>query len=613
MDVVTGLLSHVEGNYTEVPIGKRELVGFTDQRYCWLFAHLFFNPSYWLILKREGFSGNLALPGSFSVMQFMGGEIFTEVDRLLLSLGFLRLVQLYELSHQEPFLNQMSHYDLYQTVKDDLLRGRLKLFKLERGYEDKLTDDNSYLYSNPNLHGHGNPITYQRNLLAETLGNEIANRWLGKELVDKIHFDRWDITRRLQYAYDTHAAIGEAIYGTLKGLLDVGIFVVKVVGGEIKFQFELNSALANVAGHTLTRDMDAAHQALLKHGALLQARYDSQKTFVKDVAALAEKGYQLFKLLENDYQSRLLIYDFIDSYLESSTYRKSRTQYLEVGVQIGIEILIGIATAGTVAAARKGIQVLKAANTALKAKYIGPFPKKAIDQMAELATMIKQYSMKTEVPKESIRVVPAYKPRSDVKPLLGNTVHKRHHPDGRQADHNNPMDYGDPYTLLADGKPMGAKEGVMPTKAQGLEKLDPEHQRLIDEQGYPDVFIDKDYRNFSNINPTELKEGDKIYRIIDEKASPSGSYWATELPANKTAWRDGYAVKDGWNDNGYYVEHTVGKNGLKAWKGTTAGQKYDVVNDKRFYLEGGQQQLFIERNAISGLEPQITNWSDTGL
>jgi hypothetical protein len=35
------------------------------------------------------------------------------------------------------------------------------------------------------------------------------------------------------------------------------------------------------------------------------------------------------------------------------------------------------------------------------------------------------------------------------------------------------------------------------------------------------------------------------------------------MPKNKTQWRKDYAVKDSWNDNGYYIEETVGPDGLK--------------------------------------------------
>jgi len=47
----------------------------------------------------------------------------------------------------------------------------------------------------------------------------------------------------------------------------------------------------------------------------------------------------------------------------------------------------------------------------------------------------------------------------------------------------------------------------------------------------------------------------EICRRVDENANNGGAYWAYELPKNKAAWRKDYAVKDSWNDNGYYVEH----------------------------------------------------------
>lgn len=198
-----------------------------------------------------------------------------------------------------------------------------------------------------------------------------------------------------------------------------------------------------------------------------------------------------------------------------------------------------------------------------------------------------------------------YTPREGVTPLDGERVYKRDHLDG---------DVKDPYTIQADGKPLGAKAGVMPAEAQGLKEFDPELQKLIDENGYPDVVDWEDFKNFSDIKPVELKEGETIYRIIDEGSAEgkgeSGTYWARQLPPNKSTWRDGYAVKDSWNDNGYYVKHTVGSGGMKAWEGSTAGQQYKEFDGKDFYLEGGQQQLYVQHNSIPNLSPKVSQWPD---
>jgi hypothetical protein len=191
-----------------------------------------------------------------------------------------------------------------------------------------------------------------------------------------------------------------------------------------------------------------------------------------------------------------------------------------------------------------------------------------------------------------------------LKPYVGDTLHKRTHSDGHAKD---------PYTLMANGAPLGAKEGVMPIATKGLEKFPKEYSELIN-AGYPDVISRKDFKNFSTIHPKTLAPDTKIYRIVDEGSSEaagqSGCYWAYSKPANKAEWRSNYAVKDSWNDNGYYVEHTVGTDGLKAWEGTVAGQEYREHNGNEFYLNGGETQLYISFNALGALNPKLTNWPE---
>ncbi len=70
------------------------------------------------------------------------------------------------------------------------------------------------------------------------------------------------------------------------------------------------------------------------------------------------------------------------------------------------------------------------------------------------------------------------------------------------------------------------------------------------------------------------------------------------------------AVKDSWNDNGYYIEHTVGKDGIKAWQGKAAGQEYQKHRSEEFYLEGGGEQIFISPNSFKTSTPQLTDWTE---
>ena len=101
----------------------------------------------------------------------------------------------------------------------------------------------------------------------------------------------------------------------------------------------------------------------------------------------------------------------------------------------------------------------------------------------------------------------------------------------------------------------------------------------------------------------------RIYRVVDEVTYDDGAWWALELPKNKTEWRRDYAVKDGWNDNGYVGKHTAPEEGYKAWMGKAAGQEY---SDGKFHLKGGKEQLYIDPPNISKEEIKIelTNWPE---
>ena len=130
--------------------------------------------------------------------------------------------------------------------------------------------------------------------------------------------------------------------------------------------------------------------------------------------------------------------------------------------------------------------------------------------------------------------------------------------------------------------------------------------------------LNKNIMNSDKI--TDPKFGHAYFvRLIDEGSSESkgisGSYWSYELPKNKAQWRKDYAVKDSWNDNGYYVEHTVGPEGLKVWEGKTAGQKYSQAEGDadKYYLEGGNTQIFVKRGALDDIQVKPTNWPDANL
>ncbi len=97
----------------------------------------------------------------------------------------------------------------------------------------------------------------------------------------------------------------------------------------------------------------------------------------------------------------------------------------------------------------------------------------------------------------------------------------------------------------------------------------------------------------------KIQPGQKIYRIVDEDSRVAGEWWVFTLPESGQQWREGLAVLDSWNKNGYYVEWTVPESGLWAWEGKASSQ---VENSPKApatlgqYLPGGHTQLFIDMN-----------------
>ena len=51
---------------------------------------------------------------------------------------------------------------------------------------------------------------------------------------------------------------------------------------------------------------------------------------------------------------------------------------------------------------------------------------------------------------------------------------------------------------------------------------------------------------------------------------------------------------------------------IQVWKGKTAGQKYKVHDDKNFYLEGGNEQIYMTPGTLDeqSLIPKLTHWPE---
>jgi uncharacterized Zn-binding protein involved in type VI secretion len=131
-------------------------------------------------------------------------------------------------------------------------------------------------------------------------------------------------------------------------------------------------------------------------------------------------------------------------------------------------------------------------------------------------------------------------------------------------------------------------------------------------EGWPDL-PPKDATTFTpdGAEPVDIPGGTKLYRIVGDDRSASGSYWSYDPPPQTEGeWRAANAVKDSWNGDGGYVEHTVPDEGLKAWAGPAAPQ---YAADNVSMLPGQGTQVWVPRNAIAPDGPPMpTPWNLSG-
>jgi len=338
------------------------------------------------------------------------------------------------------------------------------------------------------------------------------------------------------------------------------------------------------------------------HRELVEALgFDPNQVSREDLA----QAWELTNFILDDAPSRALITDFAKDYAAA----QHSTEYAEFAGGAVFEIVLGALLAALTGGASLAGQLRHAAK--LKPlgglfKELGSLLKKRRQHLRKAGHTDQLVEARQEKPGPTeVRPNPRYDytPDPEVQtPKAGDRIHKRVHDDGHSQD---------PYTLQADGKPLGAESGQMSSKFRGMRKPPANHDALV-EEGWPTLTYGANttFDTFTDARPVDLKPGTKIYRIVDEKAGNAGGFWAYELPESKAAWRRDFAVKDSWNDNGYYVEHVVGDEGLKAWEGPAAGQRYRKHNGQAFYLKGGGKQLFITPGGTNPTAPKLTDWSE---
>jgi len=356
--------------------------------------------------------------------------------------------------------------------------------------------------------------------------------------------------------------LGSALKGTLK-------VIIKNIGATLDAAFAVLRKLGKGDPHAFLKNLDWS-----------KLTQDSTKAVKNQFSTIKEA---LESILDSWLIRKMLDNHAIKSIENSLTKLKQFETKIDSGIQQGINRIKGYVDEALLSNA-KGRVVRGNTGQPVKAKT-------------------------TELDASDIEL--PYKIKEGVKAIGSSPIiFKRHHPHGQQNG-----EWPDSYTLTPNGRPLGANEGIMPDDFKGLKKLDEKSLGKIDE-GWPDLRYDKNFKNFTDLKADTLPKGTKIYRVIDEGTSEatrqsSGAYWAFELPKSKAQWRENYAVKDSWNDNGHYIEHILEQD-EKVWVGGVAGQKYEEFEGSNFYLKGAETQIFIRPGLITGdkIQPKLTNWPD---
>lgn len=147
---------------------------------------------------------------------------------------------------------------------------------------------------------------------------------------------------------------------------------------------------------------------------------------------------------------------------------------------------------------------------------------------------------------------------------------------------------------------------------QALIKSHPKHPPL---QGW---IIETFSKGRGGLRASAIKGPAKLYRVVDPSNEAGGIFWMTEAEfkaiKDRDEWREKFAVKPEWNQNGWVVEYQV-KAGeeLPVWRGPAASQKLDGTD---YYLEGGAEQIVFfpgSRDEMVQAMPRIDRATGTSL
>ncbi len=357
----------------ELHLAHRELRGYRIWASNYIFAPYHFRPSYWFILKREGFSGDIFRASS-------------ELSHITDQFNSYTIHDLFHLVGETPpekgFFGNAQR-DALETL---ILSGQIKVFQVDHKLAERMQNIDDPIYYNYHDHATtGTPVSRMRDDLAEELAMDIFARWVGKDKVDRLHWSKTFINRELAEAYDVAAEAVDTVADLIVGLWDIVKFTVKLAGDGLVLVFDVSVAVAQFQMKLATGDIEGVKQDLQALGIEVTDALESADKLIKK----AKEGYDIFQQLTNDPSTQRLIIDYLESLWETIPYRDSRTIGVRIVSEIGVEVLLALATGGTGNIARRAAQAGAKSAKAAKATRIGPFTAKAIDMMVDLAGQIK--------------------------------------------------------------------------------------------------------------------------------------------------------------------------------------------------------------------------------
>jgi hypothetical protein len=174
--------------------------------------------------------------------------------------------------------------------------------------------------------------------------------------------------------------------------------------------------------------------------------------------------------------------------------------------------------------------------------------------------------------------------------------------------------------LINAKPPKWAKKLPKRMRFQKIEPNDPKVQALIKSHPHHPPLQDWIVETFSKerggLRASAIKGPAKLYRVVDPSNEAGGIFWMTETEfkaiKNRDEWREKFAVKPEWNQNGSVVEYEIkASEELPVWRGPAASQKLEGTG---YYLEGGSEQIVFfpgSRDEMVQAMPRVNR--DTGM